>query len=37
MWTVLSIILVVYVVWAVIDLLWGDNSYWNANDYGGDK
>jgi len=32
MWTALGIILVVYVVWAVIDLLWGDNSF-----FGGDE
>jgi len=30
MWTVLVIILVVYVVWAVIDLLWGDNSFFGG-------
>ena len=32
MWTALVIILVVYVVWAVIDLMWGDNSF-----FGGDE
>ena len=32
MWTALGIILVVYVVWAVIDLMWGDNSF-----FGGDE
>lgn len=30
--TALGIILVVYVVWAVIDLMWGDNSF-----FGGDE
>jgi hypothetical protein len=32
MWTALGIILFIYVVWAVIDLMWGDNSF-----FGGDE
>ena len=32
MWAALGIILVVYVVWAAIDLLWGDNSFFGGEE-----